>query len=304
MPINLANSPLTKLYLGNTEILKAYLGTIQVFSNSTPLLDTYPSTAAFSLRKLRTAYNGNAVRVRRSSDNAEQNIAFNVNGGLDTTALNTFCTGANGFVTTWYDQQGSNNATQTVQARQPKIYDSVTGVVLENGKHAVSFTKTSSQFLNISTGFALPIFISSVVKANIASNDIGGYFGQGTNRVAFGASKVAFNPLNSFWAWTPNQSCTYGLLNSLDTNQHLHTYYIPDATETNWKWYFDGVDTGSAGLTSGVPTTTSSSAFIGYTGITTEYWNGTIQEIILYNTDQSSNRTGIETNINTYYIIY
>ena len=31
---------------------------------------------------------------------------------------------------------------------------------------------------------------------------------------------------------------------------------------------------------------------------------GNMQEFILYNTDQSSNRTGIETNINDFYNIY
>jgi hypothetical protein len=34
------------------------------------------------------------------------------------------------------------------------------------------------------------------------------------------------------------------------------------------------------------------------------YWNGTMQEIILYASDQTSNRTGIEDNINDYYDIY
>jgi len=32
--------------------------------------------------------------------------------------------------------------------------------------------------------------------------------------------------------------------------------------------------------------------------------NGILQEIIFYNSDQSSNRTGIETNINDFYSIY
>ena len=34
------------------------------------------------------------------------------------------------------------------------------------------------------------------------------------------------------------------------------------------------------------------------------FWNGLIQEYIVYTSDQSSNRTGIETNINDYYSIY
>jgi hypothetical protein len=40
-----------------------------------------PSAAAYSLRKLRAAYAGNAIRVRRSSDNAELDIGFTASGG-------------------------------------------------------------------------------------------------------------------------------------------------------------------------------------------------------------------------------
>jgi len=57
-------------------------------------LDTYPNAAvAYSLRKLRTAYTGSAIRVRRSVDSAEQDIAF-VGNDLDTTSMLDFV-GAN-----------------------------------------------------------------------------------------------------------------------------------------------------------------------------------------------------------------
>jgi hypothetical protein len=46
-----------------------------------------PSAAAYSLRKLRAAYAGSAIRVRRSTDNAEIDIGFTSTGELDTTAL-------------------------------------------------------------------------------------------------------------------------------------------------------------------------------------------------------------------------
>lgn len=55
------------------------------------LLDTYPSaSAAYSLRKLRTAYSGSAIRVRRSYDNAESDIGFDGSGNLNTAALQSF----------------------------------------------------------------------------------------------------------------------------------------------------------------------------------------------------------------------
>jgi len=36
----------------------------------------------------------------------------------------------------------------------------------------------------------------------------------------------------------------------------------------------------------------------------TNLWNGTMQEIVLYASDQTSNRTAIETNVNDFYSIY
>jgi hypothetical protein len=54
------------------------------------LLDTNPgASVAYSLRKLSSAYAGSAIRVRRSSDNTEQNIGF-VKGVLDTSRLAKF----------------------------------------------------------------------------------------------------------------------------------------------------------------------------------------------------------------------
>lgn len=46
-------------------------------------------TAAYSLRKAVSSYSGNAIRVRRSSDNTEQDIGF-VSGILDTSSLASF----------------------------------------------------------------------------------------------------------------------------------------------------------------------------------------------------------------------
>jgi hypothetical protein len=60
------------------------------------LLDTYSgATAAYSLRKLKAAYTGFAVRVRRSSDNTTLDVGFDANGNLDTTSLLSFVGGVN-----------------------------------------------------------------------------------------------------------------------------------------------------------------------------------------------------------------
>ena len=98
------------------------------------------SAAAFSLRKLRCAYAGNAIQVRRSSDNTLSNIGFTTNGDLDTVALKAFVGVNNGFIATWYDQSGNGrNATQATNGSQPQIVSA--GVIYrQNSMPAVFFS--------------------------------------------------------------------------------------------------------------------------------------------------------------------
>ena len=81
---------------------------VNLATTTTYLLDSYSGAiAAYSLRKLKVSYSGYAIRVRRSSDNTEQNIGFNASNDLDTTALTAFVGSGSGFITTWYDQSGN-----------------------------------------------------------------------------------------------------------------------------------------------------------------------------------------------------
>lgn len=112
-------------------------------SGAKPLLDSYTAAVGYSLRKLRTAYSGSAVRVRRSSDNAEQDIGF-ASGSLDTASLLSFCGAGNGFVTTWYDQVGSTNATQATAGSQPQIVDAGSLIVSEFSKPAIRIVDTNA----------------------------------------------------------------------------------------------------------------------------------------------------------------
>jgi hypothetical protein len=140
MPIlnNIANA-----FLGATQVSAIYRGAEKIWPSFTGLLDLYPNAAvAYSLRRLRSGYTGSAIRVRRSSDSAEQDIGF-VSNVLDTASLLTFVGAGDGFVTTWYDQSGLGlNATQTTAGVQPEI---VLGGVLwtQNGNPAVRFLDPS-----------------------------------------------------------------------------------------------------------------------------------------------------------------
>lgn len=96
-------------------------------------LDNYPGTAfSHSLAfKLLSSYSGQALRIRRTSDNAETDIGFS--GDLvDTAAIESHCTGTIGRVVKIYDQSGNgNDFVQSTGFAQPKIYDG--GLLTDNG---------------------------------------------------------------------------------------------------------------------------------------------------------------------------
>lgn len=81
----------------------------------------------FSFRKIRSTYTGNCIRVRRSSDDSEQDIGF-LSEVLDESELLTFCGAGNGYVTKWYNQSRlGSDAIQSDTTMQAQIVTS--GVV-------------------------------------------------------------------------------------------------------------------------------------------------------------------------------
>jgi hypothetical protein len=106
------------------------------------------AAAAYGLRRLYASWTGSAIRVRRSSDDAEADIGFTANGDLNTTALLAFCGSGDGFVTTWYDQSvNGHHATQTTAANQPQIVSNG-AIITEGGRPLISFDGLT-QFINL-----------------------------------------------------------------------------------------------------------------------------------------------------------
>jgi hypothetical protein len=156
------------------------------------LLDNLVLTAnaSFSLRKVRAAYAGSCLRVRRSSDNTETDIGFNSNGMLDTASLVAFVAGSSGFVKTWYDQSGANNATNATNAAQPRI---VNAGVLEtnNGLPCINNydNGATAVYLESATGFpvAADVTIQAVVGTfnSAAINNVVGPAAGGNHSLQF-----------------------------------------------------------------------------------------------------------------------
>lgn len=99
------------------------------------ILDTYPNANfAYSVRRLDADYAGSAIRVRRASDSATQDIGFETDGDLDVAAISSFCSGTTGYVTIWYDQSGNGYNFTSEDNDNFVIYQSGAVLVGANGK--------------------------------------------------------------------------------------------------------------------------------------------------------------------------
>lgn len=125
------------------------------------LLDDYTgAAAAYSMRQLRSAYAGNCLKVRRSSDNTTQDIGFS-GGWLDQSALASFVGANDGFVDTWYDQSTAGvNAVQATTTLQPRIVASGTISTMAPTKSgatarpSMEFGHSGVRYLETTTGLA------------------------------------------------------------------------------------------------------------------------------------------------------
>jgi hypothetical protein len=264
-------------------------------------LDTYSGAAAAysAARRLATAYTGALIRVRRSSDNAEQDIGYTAGNVLDEAALTSFVgSGNNGFVTTWYDQSGnSKHATQSTATYQGRIFAASAtgpggvlsaGVIKTKGLPTVYFETDDGFELNFSTGTysaasAFTVF-RSLNEFSITTRTSGA-----ANHLPFsdGATYDGFfmtSRLSLGGSFTPISANTY-LFNQMNNGTNLIDYY--NTTATN-----------SVSGTFTKPSAYRIAQNISWGAYGT---NCLISENILWLSDKTSDRTGINTNINTFY---
>lgn len=263
------------------------------------LLDTYTAAAAYSLRQLKTGVT-NVVRVRRSSDNAESDFTADE---LTDGTLTTW-TGANdGFVVTWYEQSGnSSDLTEATAANQPQLVSS--GSVLLDGSHpALYFDGTNDQFTasgNSNWDLANNLTLVSVSSMpDVAGVAVVYSQRQSTNKGWWLAndSSTAVNLL-AF-----NDGSTDGLnLNSQQNTTDQRLLFCTSATGT-LNGYYNGTQQ-ETGVTSATTWQTGATFSVGRLGSQSLWYKSYQQEIIIFESDESSNRSDIETNINDFYSIY
>ena len=256
------------------------------------LLDDYSgASAAYSVRLLRTGADSCMV-IRRSSDDATTLIGFSGND-IDESAITTFCSGTDCFVVRWCDQSGNgNDAVQATAAYQPQIAEN--GVVVkENEKAALSFD--GSNYLGISGVNQTPptdITVAAIRSFSTYPLNYATLFNWRLYGITY-ADEGAVNYADMHVFKASNAS---GLVSDYPktTGQSIDFVYNTESVHRN------GVN---QTVTAGGNYSVGVSAIGSWKNLS-QTFEGGVQSIIIWESDQSSNRTGIETNINNYFSIY
>ena len=103
------------------------------------------AAAAYSYRKLRTAYAGNPAVIEREDNLSFQDIGF-VGGDFDAASYTTFIAGTTGHTRKWYDQSGNaNDATANLAAALPVTFSHVPQ---DNGRYGGFTTAQAASYMS------------------------------------------------------------------------------------------------------------------------------------------------------------
>ncbi len=275
-------------------LLKSPFGVATASRSS--VLDTLSSApaAAYSVTKLSSSYSGKALRVRRSSDNLQQDIGFTSGGLLDEDALTTFVGSVSAYVVTWYDQSGNaRNLTQATDSAQPTIV--LNGVISKkNGIPTLLHDAINDGMSCGCTNYlsALPLTVNGVAGSTAES--------AGFIKVLFGGTSTQWfiGKANNFMWFaggyninTPGGSSTWS-----KTGFDVVTAIEPSSG--NPTLYRNGTSQTLTGASKGLPGTIN----IGYGPARFQAADGHISELIVFASELSStDREALESSQMAYY---
>lgn len=268
-------------------------------------LDNYPSASvAYSLRKLKSSYSGNCITVRRSSDNATQDIGFDGSGFLDTSSIKTFVGSSSGYVSKWYDQSG--NARDMVQAtagNQPRIINA--GVVeRKNGKVSIRFIAASNTGFFATTSETITSY-SFFLVYDISLGGSDGFARIVSFRPSGVEDYVNYVPVLTVSAFVESYAnsaerslvgaagLNYGIGMNIETGSSIKN----SANNLSEVSYSYTLNLNIVRYSMGVASTSGDD-------INSANFNGYIYEAIGYASDKSSNRIVMRDAINSYYQIF
>ena len=217
-------------------------------------------------------------------NNTNDDFTISLNGGTNgsTVWLKNIVvtqTTADGAVTTWYDQSGNgNNATNATESEQPLVVSAGT-LVEENSKAAIDFDGVDDDFaisVPITSGFSI----------------FGVYKNTKANSYLIGDSPELGRRSSDEYRFRDSAGFSAGANGGTHSDNQVLIAGLEDGA--NARVYANGVEQASVA-------STFSSATL--TLIGKNFPDANVQEIIIFNSDQSGNRTGMEGNIDTYFDI-
>lgn len=259
--------------------------------------------SVFSMRRTKTSYEGNIVRVRRSLDGDELEIPCESNGDLSKDAIIYFCGIGHGQVVKWYDQGGNgHDLTQGVVSNMPYIYYNGS-MILMNGKPCIDFHNTSTSLA----------FMTTTINASITSNPytVFGEFRWSTS--ANGEHTYLFDNYSNDSSRSLMFSNSGGLITCFQSGagfstgvsrptEQCHFYYLCNGASSEFGINGAAVATGDVGASNGQKGITLGFANIAMGGVTDVFeMEGQVQELVWINGNKSASRATIETILTDYY---
>lgn len=283
------------------------------------LIDAHPvSGAAYSLRLLSSTYSGSSVQIRRESDNTTLDIGF-VNDYLDESSINSFCVGSDCYVTKWFDQSGnSKDAIQTTANRQPSIYKaSLGGLYTLNGKASISWDiqgmslihpnmqgSNNYTFSSVFSNIHVPSRYQKLLSIGPDSTSSGVWYTLRTGGTALewiaGDTGIGGNGYGNSTGATVFSNGS--IIPDSITTQNLLTNSLSSSNAT---MSVNGTEVSSYRVQrTGTNYTATGDLIIGNAPNTINTMNSRIQELIIWQTDETDNLNSISANINNFFNIY
>lgn len=214
-------------------------------------LDGYTTNAwaAYSIVKMLSTYSGQSIRVRRDSDNTEQDIGFSGNS-LDTASLATFVGSNSGFVTKWYDQLSlGHDATNITASKQPRIVNAGTydAALIFDGVDDCLQTPNSS-----GTNTGMSLLLSGFLRSSSSPGGQGVWLESSSDGVANNTLSVYFDSSTSFQFHCGGPSNNYTAATVL--TQSVQSYTLDRTASQCLNLYINGTlatPTGLSGSSSG-----------------------------------------------------
>jgi hypothetical protein len=195
-------------------------------------------------------------------------------------------------VKTWYDQSGNAyDATQATTTLQPKIYDSATGVIVNSNNNIAIYSDDSTTYQRLAGsigGIGTTFTHFAVIEPSTIKAGRDAVYRINSTLDMYGNGRIY--EVNGVLDTTVSPAFTTG-------NAYVHTL---DRKSTEVIFYGNGSQIGQE--SAAAPANTYSSAlFLSSSNSQLNTFNGYVSELVFYAASQTANRTGIESNISTYY---